>query len=246
MLAGKSAFITGATSGIGRQTALLFGKQRANVFIMGRNQEQLDETEDMLRKENVKVYSKAGNITDADSVKKTAEYAAEVLGGMDILVNSAGFFKPTDLNEPISDIWNQHFAVNVNGTYNVVNAFLPFLKMNKKSSIVNVSSIDAYQGCRGYAAYTASKGAVVSLSKEMALELGQYKIRVNVVAPGITDTEMTHDRVLTNKENYLEGLVLKRIGEAEDIANAILFLASDMADYITGEVIHVNGGMRFQ
>lgn len=246
MLTGRKAFITGATSGIGREAAFVLGRQHAELYIVGRNAKRLEETAEELGKKNIRVYAKVCDIADADMVKQTAEDAVEKLGGMDILVNSAGIFEPTDLEAPITETWQRHFQINVDGTYNVVNAFLPYLKKNAKSSIVNVASVDAYQGCRGYAAYVASKGAVVSLSKEMALELGAYNIRVNVVAPGITDTNMTHERILENKEKYLTGLVLKRIGRAEDIANAICFLAGDMSDYITGEVIHVNGGMRFQ
>ena len=246
MLSGKNVFVTGATSGIGRQAALQLGKWHANVFIIGRNANRLEETEKMLKAEGITVYSQNCDIADAEAVNQTAAYAVEKMGGMDILVNSAGIFEPTDIQAPIDATWKRHFEINVDGTYNVVNAFLPYLKKNEKSSVVNVASVDAYQGCRGYAAYAASKGAVVSLSKEMALELGEYNIRVNVVAPGITDTNMTHERILENKEKYLKSLVLKRIGRAEDIANAICFLASDMSDYITGEVIHVNGGMRFQ
>ena len=246
MLTGRCAFITGATSGIGKQAALVLGRQHANVFVVGRNPKCLAETEAMLKAENIRVYAKCCDIADAAMVKETAEYAVEKLGGMDILVNSAGIFEPTDIEEPVSERWKRHFEVNVDGTYHVVNAFLPYLKEKEKSSVINVASVDAYQGCRGYAAYAASKGAVISLSREMALELGEYNIRVNVVAPGITDTNMTHERIQENKEKYLKGLVLKRIGRAEDIANAICFLASDMSDYITGEVIHVNGGMRFQ
>lgn len=242
----KNAFITGGTSGIGLETARIMGKEHAGIYLVGRNENRLKEIEKEFTEACIPIKTRVCDIQNIEETKKAADDAIKTFGKIDMLINSAGIFKPTDICDSISDVWKQHFKINVDGTYNVVNAFLPYLKNNLKSSIVNLASVDAYQGCRGYVAYATTKGAVVSLTKQMALELAEYGIRVNAVAPGITDTNMTHDRIVENFDKYTEGLLIKRIGKPEDIANAIVFLASDKSDYITGEVIHVNGGMRLQ
>lgn len=246
MFTGKSVFITGGTSGIGYEVTRIMGQQHAKIFLVGRNTQKLKQLQEEFQQKEIVVETATCDISCPDEVKQAAEKAVSKFKQIDVIVNSAGIFEPTDISAPISQIWKKHFEINVDGTYNVVNSFLPYLRKNTKSSIVNVASVDAYQGCRGYAAYTATKGAVVSLTKQMALELAEYGIRVNAVAPGITDTNMTHERIKENYEKYTAGLLIKRIGRPEDIANAIVFLASEYADYITGEIIHVNGGMRLQ
>lgn len=245
MVTGKHALITGGGSGIGRATALKMCKNNAKVFIIDKNEDALNETLNILSKAGYEVKGECCDITIEESTKQIVDKAVQILGSIEILVNCAGIFVETDIKKQITPMWNKHLDVNLNGTYYMIHSLIPYLLKNEKSSIINISSLDAYQGCSGYTAYAASKGAVVSLTKNLALELGSDCIRVNAVAPGITDTNMTHDRILKNKNAYLEKIPLRRIGNSEDIANAILFLASDMSDYMTGQVLHVNGGMRF-
>ena len=141
--------------------------------------------------------------------------------------------------------WQQTVDINLTGMFNVTRALAPVMAENGSGSIISIASVDAFQGCRNYSHYAMTKAGVVGLSRTLAQELGPKGIRVNAIAPGIMLTEMTRDRVEANKDAYLARVPIGRIGVPEDIANAALFLASEMSSYITGQVIHVNGGMYF-
>ena len=246
MLDGKTVLISGAGGGIGRASAIAMVRCHANVFMLGRREAALDETARLTGDDGTHIGYMACDITNLNDVKMAIEKAVATFGKLtSVLNNAAVFFKTDILSKALEPSWEQNFRVNIMGTIHVIHESIPYLMQNQKSSIINISSIDAYSGCKGYTGYSASKGAVISLTRGLALDLGQYNIRVNAIAPGITDTPMTHQRIEAKREEYLSKVAIKRIGKAEDIADSAVFLASDMSDYITGQVIQVNGGMQF-
>lgn len=246
MLTDKVALITGGGSGIGKECAKLFAKHHATVIIIGRNESKIEESARSIDPEGKSVFGKKCDVSIDEDVNQLISWVNEKFGRIDILVNNAALFLPTDiLKEELQDEWEKMIDVNIKGTIKMIQKCVPFMVKNNEGSIVNISSVDAFAGCLNYAGYSMTKGAVVSLTRGLALDLGRYNIRVNAVAPGITDTPMTHTRIEENRDKYLSRLVLKRIGKDTDIANAVLFLSSVMSSYITGEVINVNGGLQF-
>ncbi len=246
MLSQKIAVVTGAGGGIGRECAKILAKEHAHVLVIGRHEENIKETVQQILDDGYQAsYSKC-DVSKEKDIKRLKTLIEEKFGKIDILVNNAALFLPTDLlKKDIEDEWQKMIDVNINGVIQMVHTCLPYMMQQKDASIINLASVDAFAGCMNYTGYSMTKGAVVSFSRSLALDLGKYNIRVNVVAPGITDTPMTHDRIEQNKEKYLKRLVLKRIGTDQDIANAVLFLASGMSNYVTGEVLNVNGGLQF-
>lgn len=246
MLSGKVAIITGGGSGIGNECARLFAEQHATVIIIGRNATKIEGSARVIDPEGKCVYGRQCDVSKSEEVDELTKWVKEKFGRIDILVNNAALFLPTDiLREELQDEWGKMIDVNIKGMIRMIHRCVPFMVNNKGGCIVNLSSVDAFAGCLNYAGYSMTKGAVVSLTRGLALDLGRYNIRVNAVAPGITDTPMTHERIEENKDKYLNRLVLKRIGKDTDIANAVLFLSSELSSYITGEVINVNGGLQF-
>lgn len=246
MLTGKTVLITGAGGGIGRACALMMANAHARVCITGRKSGSLKETQALIQKAGGECIFKVCDVADEKQVKELVDAAVLYYGGLDTVVNNAAVFLKTDIcSLTLEESWREMLDINVMGTVHVIHAAVPYLIQNGGGSIINLSSIDAFSGCPEYTGYSMTKGAIVSLTRALALELGQYKIRVNAVAPGITDTPMTHERIEAGREKYLSRLAIKRIGEDSDIAGAVQFLASDLSSFITGEVINVNGGMQF-
>ena len=246
MLHGKTVLVTGAGGGIGRACAVMMAKEHAQVYITGRREAPLKETAQIIEAQGGSCAYSCCDVSDDIQVKSLIMSVMAKYGKIDTVVNNAAVFLKTDiLSEELEESWQELMDVNVMGMIRVIHAALPKMIENGGGSIINLSSIDAFSGCRGYTGYSAAKGAVVSLTRGLALELGQYDIRVNAVAPGITDTPMTHARIEAGREAYLSRLAIKRIGKDEDIAGAVLFLASDFSSYMTGEVLNVNGGMQF-
>lgn len=246
MMKQKNVLITGAGSGIGRACAIQMAKEGKRVLITGRVKESLEATKNMIEEAGGFCDYITGDVSNCEEVKYIVSHFCEKYGTIDILVNNAAVFLTTDiLGKEQETNWERLIDINVLGVVNMIHQVVPGMVEEKEGSIVNISSIDAFAGCYGYTGYSATKGAIVSLTRSLALELGKYNIRVNAVAPGITDTPMTHQRIEQNKDKYLSRLALQQIGKAEDIANAITFLASDQSKYITGEILNVNGGMQF-
>ncbi|MCC2879524.1 SDR family oxidoreductase [Enterocloster sp. OA13] len=245
MLTGKTALITGAGSGIGRRIAICMAGQNARVFLVGRRKEALEETVRLCGSGKGEAAYMPCDISREEDVKAAVAEAVHIFGTIDTVVNNAALFLETDILKPhLEDSWMKMLDVNVMGIIRVIHEAIPYLIRHEKSSVINLSSIDAFSGCKGYAGYSAAKGAVVSLTRGLAVDLGVYGVRVNAIAPGITKTPMTQARIKADRDNYIARTLLKRIGTDKDIADAALFLASDMADYITGEVLQVNGGMQ--
>lgn len=247
MLTGKVAVITGAAGGIGSETVKLFSKNHARVFgvVRSRTDEFAEEVES-LNAEGADItilecdLSKTENIMDA--VKKLRSYTKTV----DILVNNAGVVGDTAAFNMLSmDRIKEVFEIN----FFAMTAFtqyvsrMMFRKTAPGGSVVNVSSVSAILGAPANYMYASSKSAMIGATKELAIELGKYNIRVNAVAPGVTDTKMLNQMTEELKQDTLSNSIMKRLARPEEIANTILFLASDMSSYITGQVLRVDGGL---
>jgi len=245
LLKDKIALITGAGRGIGRQIALKMASEGASVIIADIDEKTMEDARQEISSLEVRAMSVKMDISDQDSVRAAVDKMLEEFGRIDILVNNAAIFRKAPFLEMTLDQWKQTTDINLTGLFNVTRAVAPGMAERGSGAIVSIASVDTFQGCRDYSHYAMTKAGVVGLSRTLAQELGPHGVRVNVIAPGIMLTEMTRDRVEANKEAYLARVPIGRIGVPEDIANAALFLASEMSSYITGQVIHVNGGMYF-
>lgn len=244
LLAGKTALITGASKGIGRKIAEKFAEQGANVaftYLSSIEKGQALETELQAFGTQVKGYR-----SDASKFAEAEQLITDIVadfGALDIVVNNAGITKDGLLMRMSEENWDEVINVNLKSVFNVSKAASKVMMKARKGSIINMSSVVGVQGNAGQANYAASKAGIIGFSKSLAKELGSRNIRTNVIAPGFIRTEMTD--VLDPKvvQGWEEGIPLKRAGEPEDVANACLFLASDMSAYVTGQVLSVCGGM---
>ena len=239
----KTALITGGARGIGAATALLFLKEGARVGIIDLQEEGMKAVAGKARSGGFELATFAGNITKKDEVDRILDLSVEKLGRIDILVNNAGVVIPRPFLEKTVEDWEKTLSVNLIGLFLCCQAASKYMLEQKSGKIVNISSIRGIEHCgrEGVMDYSASKAAVIGLTKTMAKELAPY-INVNTVAPGHTKTEMTAPLPDEVKQNMIEGSYLKRMAEPEDIAKAILFMASEDANFITGQILLVDGG----
>ncbi|MCZ6691457.1 MAG: glucose 1-dehydrogenase [Planctomycetota bacterium] len=242
----KVAIITGGGSGIGRATALFFAKEGASVVVAGRREDPLVETADEMQREaGGDAYYVVGDVTKGEDATRIVEETVSRFGRVDILFNNAGEIRrdlPLDKTE--EDVWDSVIRSNLKGVYLVSRAAIPAMLKNGGGSIVNNASSLALVAIPGSAAYSAAKGAVVSLSRSMALDYAP-KIRVNAVSPGLVHTPLSYvDRPNFDelKGDLAADFPMGRIGSPEDVASAVLFLASDEASWITGTNLVVDGG----
>lgn len=241
----QGVLITGAGSGIGRETALHFGREGAAVAVADLDIKMAERTAEEIGKAGGKAVAMAVDVTDPKSVTTCVEASARRLGRLDVLVNSAGVREIVPVIDLTLEEWNRVMGVNVTGTFLMSQAFARHVLAAKtKAAIVNLASTLGVVAAPARAAYTASKHAVVGLTKEMAMEFGENGIRVNAVGPGVTRTPLTEryfqEEVFAQKVRDLHAL--GRWGETPEIAKAILFLASDDASFITGTTLLVDGG----
>ena len=242
-LKGKTALITGGARGIGAATALLFSREGARVGIVDLQEEGMKVLAEKAKSEGLEIATFAGDITKKDHVDRIVNQFVQKLGRIDILVNNAGVVISRPFFEKTVEDWEKTLAVNLIGMFLCCQAAAKHMLAQKSGKIVNISSIRGIEHCgrEGVMDYSASKTAVIGLTKTMAKELAPY-INVNTVAPGHTKTEMTAPLPAEVKQNMIEGSYLKRMAEPEDIAKAILFMASEDADFITGQMLLVDGG----
>jgi len=244
-LEGKKALVTGSSRGIGRAAAHLFAKAGADVAVHF----HLHEEAGKKVMEEVKQWNRECLIFRADlsrqeEVRRLTEKIVSQWERIDILVNNAGIWTYGEIGDMAEKVWAETMRINLDGVFYTCNEVVPFMKENKSGVIINVSSTAGVRGEAYHSHYAASKGALISFTKSLAAELGPFNIRVNCVAPGWVDTDMCAE-VFSDpsfRKNIQESIPLKRIAAAEDIAGPILFLASDLARHITGEVLNVNGG----
>ncbi|PQB06609.1 3-oxoacyl-[acyl-carrier-protein] reductase [Polaribacter filamentus] len=244
LLENKSAIITGATRGIGRGIAMEFAKHGANVaFTYSSSVDAANALELELKAFGVNAKGYQSNAANFDAAQELAKNVLEDFGSIDILVNNAGITKDNLLMRMSEQDFDQVVEVNLKSVFNLTKAVIRPMMKQRAGSIINMSSVVGLKGNAGQTNYAASKAGIVGFSKSVALELGSRNIRSNVIAPGFIETEMTDKLDATTVQSWRDGIPLKRGGTPEDIANACVFLASDMSSYITGQTLSVDGGM---
>ncbi|WP_277633275.1 3-oxoacyl-[acyl-carrier-protein] reductase [Avrilella dinanensis] len=244
ILEGKTAIITGATRGIGKGIALLFAQHGANVaFTYSSSVEAATQLENDLQQLGVKAKGYQSDAADFEQAQKFVDHVLEYFGNIDVLINNAGITKDNLLMRMGEEDFDKVIEVNLKSVFNMTKAVQRTMLKNRKGSIINMSSVVGVKGNAGQANYAASKAGVIGFSKSVALELGSRNIRCNVIAPGFIETEMTAKLGEEVIKGWTDAIPLKRGGTPEDVANACVFLASDMSAYITGQVINVDGGM---
>ncbi|GGC36323.1 beta-ketoacyl-ACP reductase [Parapedobacter defluvii] len=244
LLEGKTALITGASKGIGRKIAETFAANGANVaFTYLSSVEKGEALEKELQAHGTKIKGYRSDASIFEEAEKLINDIVSEFGTLDAVVNNAGITKDGLLLRMTEDQWDDVLNVNLKSVFNVTKAASRIMMKNRKGVFINMSSVVGVQGNAGQANYAASKAGIIGFSKSVAKELGSRNIRTNVIAPGFIRTEMTD--VLDPKvvEGWEQNIPLKRAGETEDVANACLFLASDLASYINGQVLSVCGGM---
>jgi len=243
MLKNKTAIITGAGRGIGRQIALTFAANGASLILNGNNVEKLAEVQALIHNAGGRAVVVPGDISLPETAKALVHSALENFSTVDILVNNAGIILRKSTLEVSSEEWRRVMDVNINGAFLTCKSVLPVMIRQKHGCIINISSVAGKTAHANSAAcYGASKAALNSLTQKLAYDMGKYNIRVNSIAPGPIATEMTDQWTPEYRQSILEKIPLKRMGTPQDVANVALFLASDLADFITGESINVNGG----
>ena len=244
LLENKTVIITGASRGIGRAIALLFAENGANIaFTSLKRCENVISLENELKLLGVNAKGYISNAADFEASQSLVDKVIEEFGSIDVLVNNAGITKDNLLMRMTEDDFNSVMQVNMNSVFNLTKAVLRPMLKQRQGSIINMSSVVGVKGNPGQANYSASKAAINGFTKSTALELGSRNIRCNSIAPGFIETEMTEALGEEQVQEWRNTIPLKRGGTTEDIANATLFLASDMSAYVTGQVLNVCGGM---
>ncbi len=243
-LKNKTVLVTGGSRGIGREICLEFAKAGANVIINYLNSEQKAiELETELKKFNVGVLTVKGDVSNFEDSKNIVEKSLDSFERIDILVNNSGITKDNLMIRMSEADFDKVVNVNLKGTWNMCKNITRHMMKNRDGVILNITSVVGLIGNPGQSNYVASKAGVIGLTKTLAKEFGSRNIRVNAIAPGFIETEMTNNLNEELKENYLKQIPLNKFGKAKDVANLCVFLASEEANYITGQVISVNGGM---
>lgn len=243
LLEGKVALITGATRGIGKGIAEVFAKEGAEVaFTYAGSVDKAKALEEELGK-ITKVKSYQSDASDYDAAQQLAADVIADFGKIDILINNAGITRDNLMLRMSKDDWDTIIRVNLDSVFNLTKAVIKPMMKARSGSIINMTSVVGVKGNAGQANYAASKAGVIGFSKSIALELGSRNIRCNAIAPGFIETEMTAALDEKTVQGWREGIPLKRGGQPKDVANACVFLASDMSTYITGQVLNVDGGM---
>ncbi|MDG1422326.1 MAG: 3-oxoacyl-[acyl-carrier-protein] reductase [Flavobacteriaceae bacterium] len=244
LLENKIAIITGATRGIGRGIAVEFAKQGANVaFTYSSSVDAANALETELNALGIKAKGYQSNAAEFDTAQELAKEILKEFGSIDVLVNNAGITKDNLLMRISEDDFDKVIEVNLKSVFNMTKAVIRPMMKQRAGSIINMSSVVGLKGNAGQSNYAASKAGIVGFSKSVALELGSRNIRSNVIAPGFIETEMTGKLDEATVQSWRDAIPLKRGGSPEDIANACVFLASDMSSYITGQTLSVDGGM---
>ncbi len=241
-LKNRIAIITGSGRGLGAATALRMAEEGADVVINDISADAAKATAAEVEKLGRRVLVSTHDVSDTAQANALVEETKKVFGGVDILVNNAGITRDSMLHKLTEEKWDEVIRINLKGPFNMGQACAKVMMEKKYGKIVNLASI-AWLGNIGQTNYSASKAGVVGLTRTWALELARYQINVNAIAPGLIDTQMTQAIPAEVKEKFINKIPMRRIGKPEDIAAIVCFLASDEANYITGQCIQIDGGL---
>ncbi|MDR2774459.1 MAG: 3-oxoacyl-[acyl-carrier-protein] reductase [Tannerella sp.] len=244
LLEGKTALVTGAARGIGKAIAIKLASEGANIAFTDLTVDEKGEAAEVeIQRFGVKVKGYASNAANFEEAHKTVGEVLNDFGKIDILVNNAGITRDGLMLRMSEQQWDAVINVNLKSAFNFIHAVTPVMMKQKSGSIINMASVVGVSGNAGQANYSASKAGMIGLAKSVAKELGSRGIRANAIAPGFIITEMTGALPEKVREEWEKQIPLRRGGTPEDVANVSLFLASDLSSYVTGQVIHVCGGM---
>ena len=243
MLQGQIALVTGASRGIGAAIAQELGKQGAIVVGTATTQNGAEQISAALKDAGIKGTGLALDVNNSEQIQNTLKTIAELYGDVSILVNNAGITKDTLLMRMTDDDWNDVVSTNLGSVYRMSQAVLRPMMKARTGRIISISSVVGHMGNAGQTNYAAAKAGMAGFTKSLASEVGSRNITVNCVAPGFIDTDMTRSLPEEHKNALLQHIPLARLGQDKEIAAAVVFLASPLAAYITGETLHVNGGM---
>lgn len=243
MLADQIALVTGASRGIGKAIALALGEQHATVIGTATSAPGAQKITDMLEQNKIKGMGMVLNVSDTESVAQCLKQLSDEFGMPDILINNAGITRDSLLMKMKDDQWDDIINTNLTSIFRMSKAIIRPMMKKRSGRIINISSVVGSTGNSGQTNYAAAKAGLVGFSKSLAREIGSRNITVNTVAPGFIDTDMTRELGQEQRDNLTRQIPLGRLGSAQEVAAAVVFLASPAAAYITGETIHVNGGM---
>jgi len=239
----KVAIVTGSGRGIGKAIALKLAQEKMNIIVCDIDDDTINATVKEIEQLGIKALGIKVDVTNAGEVAHLFDETMKAFGRVNVLVNNAGITRDNLLIRMQENDWDAVIAVNLKGCFNCLKAAAKIMIKQRSGKIVNISSVVGVMGNVGQANYAASKGGVISLTKSAAKELAARNITVNAIAPGYIETEMTKNLSDSVKEAFTNLIPLKRPGQPEDVANVVSFLVSPAADYITGQVIHIDGGM---
>lgn len=244
LLEGKKALVTGGSRGIGREIVLAFLRNGASVYYVDLNPgDSLDEYQSLAKEMGVEAFYKEGNVADEQTITATTEEILAESGGIDILVNNAGITRDGLIFRMSAEDWTSVLTINLTSAFYLSKVVSRAMIKQRSGSIVNVASIVGMIGNAGQTNYSASKAGLIGFTKSLAREVAGRNVRVNAVAPGFIKTKMTEKLNEEQQQALRDQIPMSRIGEPEEVAKAIVFLCSDLASYITGQVIQVTGGM---
>jgi NAD(P)-dependent dehydrogenase (short-subunit alcohol dehydrogenase family) len=246
-LQGKIVLVTGGGTGIGRAIATLFAREGASVIVAGRRSEPLQETVRDIRREGGVVTFARGDVSRSDRVEMLVQAAVYNFGGLDVLVNNAGLFLSGTIEETDERRWDRIMGTNLKGAYLVTRHALPAMRQRGGGSIINIASADALTGAKGAAAYAASKGGLVALTKSLAADVAADRIRVNAICPGPVARPSGSETTSGGPARAADAATipgsLGRTGTPQDVAGLALYLASDESSWVTGSVFSIDGGL---
>lgn len=247
-LGGKRVVVTGAAGGLGRDFALGLAQAGAQVLVSDINAGGAADTARMVTEAGGICIAQAVDVTSTDSCQTLAKTAHEAFGGVDVLVNNAalyGTLERMDFEQFDEAVWDKVMAVNIKGVWQMCRAFSPMLRASGKGSIINIASATVFSGSPQWMHYVASKGAVIAMTRVMAKEMGSDSVRVNAIAPGFTLTEASYGHIEDAKGYGVGRAALKRNAETADITGGVLYLASDLSGFVTGQTLVIDGGKQF-
>ncbi|MCC7154041.1 MAG: SDR family oxidoreductase [Bryobacterales bacterium] len=249
LLDGKIALITGGARGIGEGISLRFGREGAAVGVLDLNASAADSVVERIRLEGGRAIALPANVADGAQVRKAVAALAKAFGGPDVLVHNAGIMPEGAIEAISEEQWDRVFAVNVRGAYLTCREVLPAMRAGRRGSIILMASITGVNGFPGLAAYSATKGALISLARATAIDYAAEGIRVNAVSPGTIDSPMLHEFVASQADPHRTRLAFDqvqprgRVGTIDEVVNVVAFLASDQATYVSGANVIVDGGL---